>query len=118
MTVIVIGTIRMIRVIKGTSSIDRIHVPDIVMIDIIAIETGMREDVQRIATEIETIATAMIDLTDAGPATATIMTMREAVNDEGSMMVENHLDLLTIGMERSHIVMSQYNLQGISIREV
>lgn len=119
MTVIVIGTIGMIPDIEGTTSIDRIHVPDIVMIDIIAIEIGMKEDVQRIATEIEMIDTAMIGLTDVGPATATIMTMREAVNDEGSMMIENRLDLLTIGMEKNRLtVMSQCILQGIAIGKV
>ena len=113
MTVIVIGTIGMIPAIEGIMSIDQIHVRAIVMNDTLAIETDMKVDVQRIGTEIEMTATAMIGLTDAGPVTAMIMTTIEAANGEGSMMIENHLDLLTIEMGRNPLtVMNQCNLQG------
>jgi hypothetical protein len=83
-------TIETIPAIETT--IDPIHV--IAMTDTPKIE---REDALKIATEIEMIAIVMKGLTDAGPAPMTIM-MIETVNVEGSMMIENDLGLLTIGI--------------------
>jgi hypothetical protein len=62
---------------------------------------------------IEMITTAMIGLTDAGPGTNTMIMTREIVNVEGSMMIENDLGLLTIGIiGRNQLMMNLPILQG------
>jgi hypothetical protein len=95
----------------GIENSDRIPV-HVAMTAITTIGIGMREDVQKIGIEIEMIATAMISLTDVGPG-MTIMTTREAVNDVGSMMIENGLGLLTIDTARNHLMSRTFQSSGI-----
>jgi len=95
-----------------------IRVRAIGMTGIMMIETAMTADAQTIATEREMTAIAMIDPIDAGRATTTIMTMTEAVNAAGSMMIANDLDLglLTIGINPESLGRkSLLDLRGISL---
>ena len=100
---IIIETIHVIErmVIEETPTIGPIPIHVIEMTDITMTE---REHIP----EIEMITTAMVGLTDAGPAPKTIM-MIETVNVEGSMMIENDLGLLTIGIIVTNQRMRNHN---------
>jgi hypothetical protein len=109
---VVTETVETIHAIKriATESTAQIPVP-VAMTVIATTGTAMIVDVQRIGIETEMTATAMIGLTDEGPET-TSMTMPEAVNVEGSMMIENGLGQLTIGTEH-HPVSRSVHWLGI-----
>lgn len=95
---------RMVR--EETRTIGPVPAHVVEMIDITMTE---REHIP----EIEMITTAMIGLTDAGPGTNTMIMTREIVNVEGSMMIENDLGLLTIGIiGRNQLMMNLPNLLG------
>ena len=97
-------------------TIAHIRVRAIGMTGIMMIETAMTADAPTIAIEREMTAIAMIDPIDAGRATTTIMTMTEAVNAAGSMMIANDLDLglLTIGIKQNRLMgRSHRALRGI-----
>ena len=80
-------------------------------------ETAMIRDIRMIGIERRTIDIITMTNVGRGLATRTIMTMTDTVNVEGSMMIENGLRLLTIGIKGSHISNKHllHSLQGTYI---
>src|SRR5271155_1570618 len=80
-------------------------------------ETAMRRDIRMIGIERRTSDIIRMTNVGRGLATRTIMTMTDTVNVEGSMMIENGLRLLTIGIKGSYISNKYllHSLQGTYI---
>ena len=80
-------------------------------------ETAMIRDIRMIRIERRTSDFITMTNVGRGLGTRTIMTMTDTVNVEGSMMIENGLRLLTIGIKGSHISNKHllHSLQGIYI---
>lgn len=119
MTVTVTGTTEItIETIPVTAETTTTDAPDptpaIAMTNTTTTEIAMRRDIRMIGIEKRT--TDIVTMTNVGRGldTRTVMTMTDTVNAEGSMMIENGLRLLTIGIigSRTSKRLLLHSLQG------